>query len=388
MPATSKSARQKGFSYLLIKGSSVHFRISVPPLLRPILGCTEFHRSLGTKLLREAKPIAAILGARLGMLFRDTVKRIVKGETVDIEKLNKLVHDMLDSELSRLDLEASKNLVGANHDMSYMYGRQFWDTGIKYETSPYSEEILGKGVTKVKSAYSDEKDIPSNIAKSIRALLGEIDAHSLQVPKYSPLPEKQTQDNENAIQVARGLNTATSLAYQHVGNKLQTGIFSNQVAHEELNGYYPFVENRVSGISNTISVMNYPKISEAVERYIDNVKLDVQPGTLKNYKLHLSKFVDFYGEDATLDMVNNESVADFSRYLFDLPTTKSGQTTAVSSVVTILETVRTFFGKVKKYYKGVIGREFTDDIRDDLNERIRKTKDVDQHPYEAKTSAP
>lgn len=42
------------------------------------------------------------------------------GEIVDIEKLNKLVHDMLDSELSRLDSEASRDLVGAKHDIAYI----------------------------------------------------------------------------------------------------------------------------------------------------------------------------------------------------------------------------------------------------------------------------
>ena len=400
MSTAKKSPRQKGFSYLLIKGSSVHFRISVPPLLRPIFGCTEFHRSLGTRLLREAKPIAAILGARLGMLFRDTVKRITKGEIVDTEKLNILVHDMLDSELSRLDRESTVLLQGST--FVERTARRLWleSTAKSIMSSLDSERIVNAGLELIKIACNANDKDTHSINSKIVDTLGNRDISNFHAQKdsaivypdrwsvedmFGPVRLERAEREElssakmDALEIARGLNTARGVAYKHAALKIDSGNrYSVDSAHEALSKFYPIKENRqaqISQVVNNVVVFGYPKISDAVDRYLDNVRLDVAPGTLKNYKLHLSKFVDFYGEDGTLDMVNNESVAKFSRYLCDLPTTKSGQTTAASSVITILETVRTFIGKVRKYYKGVIDREFTDDIRDDLNERIRKAKD-------------
>lgn len=400
MSTTSKSARQKGFSYLLIKGSSVHFRISVPPSLRPIFNCTEFHRSLGTRLLREAKPIAAILGARLGMLFRDTVKRIMKGEIVDSEKLNILVHEMLDSELSSLDRENTVLLQGST--FVERTARRLWleSTAKSIMSSLDSERIVNAGLELIKIACNANDKDAHSINSKIVDTLGNRDISNFHARKdstivypdrwsvedmFGPVRLERAEREElssakmDALEIARGLNTARGVAYKHAALKIDSGNrYSVDAAHEALSKFYPIKENKQKQISqavNNIVIVEYPKISEAVERYLDNVRLDVRPGTLKNYKLHLSKFVDFYGEDGTLDIVNNESIADFSRYLCGLPTTKSGQTTAASSVITILETVRTFIGKVRKYYKGVIDREFTDDIRDDLNERIRKAKD-------------
>ena len=401
MSTTSKSARQKGFSYLLVKGSSVHFRISVPPLLRPIFGCTEFHRSLGTKLLREAKPIAAILGGRLSMLFRDTVKRITKGEIVDTEKLIILVHDMLDSELSRLDRESTVLLQGSTFVERTARRLELESIAKSIMSDLDSERIVNAGLELIKIACNSNDKNTYSINSKIVGTLGNKDiskfnarkdnkivypamwsAEDMLAPVRLERAEKEELSNAqmDALEIARGLNVARGIAYRHAALKLDSGNrYSVASAHEALSRHYPVNENRqeqVSQVINNVNVVEYPKISEAVERYLDNVRLDVAPGTLKNYKLYLSKFIDYYGEDATLNMVNNESVAKFSRYLCNLPTTKSGKTkTAASSVITILETVRTFFGKVKKYYKGVIDREFIADIRDDLNERIRKAKD-------------
>ena len=335
------------------------------------------------------------------MLFRDTVKRITKGEIVDIEKLNILVHDMLDSELSRLDRESTVLLQGST--FVERTARRLWleSTSKNIMSSLNSEQIVNAGLELIKIACNaNDKDTQSMNSKIVDTL-GNKDISSFHAQKDSTLVcpdrwsvedmfgpvrleraerEELSSAKMDALEIARGLNTARGVAYKHAALKIDSGNrYSFDAAHEALSKFYPIKENRqaqISQVVNNVGVVRYPKINEAVERYLDNVRLDVAPGTLKNYKLHLSKFVDFYGEDATLDMVNNESVAKFRRYLCDLPTTKSGQTTAASSVVTILETVRTFIGKVRKYYKGVIDRGFTDDIRDDLNERIRKAKDT------------
>lgn len=347
MSTTSKSARQKGFSYLLIKGSSVHFRISVPPLLRPIFGCTEFHRSLGTKLLREAKPIAAILGARLGMLFRDTVKRITKGEIVDIEKLNMLVHDMLDSELGRIERKNVVLLLGSTSFEKSHRRIQLENKAKDIMSGLNSERIINAGLDIIKIACSANNQNEDIINKKIVELIGGSNVSSLRAPKdnkyvYSefsiddmfdpPRLERaervQYSSAEiDAFEIARGLNVARGIAYKNSALKLDYGDrCSDDAAHESLSKYYPLSKspsNHILPVKDSSVCVKYPLVCDEILRYIEHCGLmGGAVGTLDIYQDGLKHYKGFVGMEASIDEINSVSVKRYVECLRTVPANK------------------------------------------------------------------
>lgn len=347
MPATSKSARQKGFSYLLIKGSSVHFRISVPPLLRPIFGCTEFHRSLGTKLLREAKPIAAILGARLGMLFRDTVKRITRGEIVDNEKLNKLVHDMLDSELGRIDRENIVLLQGATTFEKTERRIQLENVARDIMSGLQSERIINAGLDFIKMACSANNPDRNSVNEKIVELIGRDYLSTLRAPKdnkfdypefsmenmFAPFRIERGERVEyssaeiDVFKVANGLNIARGTAYKHSALKLDHGNkYSNDASHKELSAVYPLSERSLdyllSSVDKSIDVV-YPKVCDEIVRYIEHCRnMGSAVGTLDSYRDGLKHYKDFVGNQAKVDELTELSVKRYVECLKTVPANK------------------------------------------------------------------
>ncbi|MGE4441909.1 MAG: DUF6538 domain-containing protein [Desulfomicrobium sp.] len=348
MSATSKNARQKGFSYLLIKGSSVHFRISVPPLLRPIFGCTEFHRSLGTRLLREAKPIAAILGARLGMLFRDTVKRITKGEIVDTEKLNILVHDMLDSELSRLDRESTILLQGST--FVERTARRLWleSTAKSIMSSLDSERIVNAGLELIKIACNSSDKDTNSINKKIVDALGNRDISNFHAQKdstivypdrwsaedmFAPVRLERAEREElssakmDALEIARGLNTARGVAYKHAALKIDSGNrYSVDAAHESLSNYYPLLKTSSScmlPVEDKYIDVKYPLVCDEIYRYIEHCEsMGGSVGTLDSYRDGLKHYRSFVGIESRVNEINDVSVKRYVECLKTVPANK------------------------------------------------------------------
>ena len=170
--------RRVHFRYLVTRGCTLYFRFVLPVYLLDIIDFSEIKRSLGRSGYVEARPYAAITGARLRLLFRGAVQQIRRGKMVDKVELNKLVHEILDYELGRISKDISLELAGLDSFESNAYGGRLQDRGVYYVGNPHGSAPMKHGLSMIKSAYDSGSPLPESIKANVRELFADVDALS------------------------------------------------------------------------------------------------------------------------------------------------------------------------------------------------------------------
>lgn len=289
------SKRGNYFGYLVERGSSLHFRVSVPKQLRQAMGKTEIRLSLGQVTYTVARPRAFLLVSRIRSLFEYVAIKVKEGKELDKSRLNATMHKLLNWKLDYLE-----SMIA---DMYHSKDAEY----IANDLRDYSKEITSKiytnneidGMSVFDSWYCSIEDNKRN-AKDLKDIVVDKVANELDCSKelasdvFDTFKEeiRTSEDRIGAnVFTARGyVDRVTAIAYKHSANKVD-GSFDINEAHRELSNYFPLdvepstlqhnVANKYNG--NTTTVL---ALGEAIEKYIE--RLDSRIG--KSGNRHGSKF--------------------------------------------------------------------------------------------------
>lgn len=299
-----RKTRKRGrsyFGYIVERGSSLHFRISVPKQLRQAIGKTEIRLSLGSIAYTEARPRAYLLASRINMLFRFIAGKMKEGKELDRSKLNSLMPKILNWELEYRESLLINDYCGESKEN---LARDLNEYGKEYSDRIYtSNEIDGSSVFDcIYSSIDDSerciKDIKKKSVKSIVSQMGcsEDLASEMFDTFEDEIRTKEIKVDGNVFQARGYFDRISSIALKHTAKKVD-GSFNMGVAHSELSQYFPDsssttqvddgvfkrVERMPRDINDTSQLLT---IGSAVDLYIE--KLNKSIGK-KNNK-HGAKF--------------------------------------------------------------------------------------------------
>ena len=295
--AHSKPSRYR--SYLVTRGQTLYFRYVVPIPIRPLLGLSEIRRTMKGCGLKNARPVAQIVGSRLRLLFDEATRLLREHRMIDREELSRILHQALDYELTRLDIEVSAQLAAQANSGTPTLRLRFLDRSNDDLSIPQSNLDYGVDLGFLRAVYEEPSQIPPLLAKKVKETLGDIDEQCVKELLYGDLPPaSQTKWQKKAVYLSQEVSKALGVAVYHVGKRIHEDKINYALAHEELatqHGYpltqrdssaVPLPEHRtpidlsapiqeaVSTVVQSLGLhLPQPKpIGEAVEEYKDAIR--------------------------------------------------------------------------------------------------------------------
>ena len=327
------------FGYIVERGSSLHFRISVPKQLRQVMGKAEIRLSLGAIAYTVARPRAYLLASRTRMLFEFITERMKEGVELDKARLNTTMHKMLNWELGYREPMIAEIYFGKSAEYIAKDLREY---SKEYSNRIYtSNEIDGTSVfdswyCSVEDKKRKDKDLKKHVVNLVNAELGcgeELAGEVFDTFKEEICTSESKFDA--GVFTARGFfDRVSSVALRHSANKIHDK-FDIQEAHSELNRYFPqpaeatgslvgsmsqIVGSVPQIINNTLSAIT---LGEAVDRYIK--KLDVTLGKdgnkngAKNKYHGLKELALIIGRDTMVSHITIDMMEEYADKLKHIP---------------------------------------------------------------------
>ncbi|ACU89000.1 site-specific integrase [Desulfomicrobium baculatum] len=293
-----RKTRKRGrsyFGYIVERGSSLHFRISVPKQLRQAIGKTEIRLSLGSIAYTEARPRAYLLASRINMLFRFIAGKMKEGKQLDKSKLNSLMPKLLNWDLDYRESLLVNDYCGeSKEDLA----RAFNEYGKEYSDRIYtSNEIDGSSVFDCiyGSIDDSDRDIKDVKHKSVKSIVSEMGcSESLASEMFDTFEDeirtKESKVDGNVFQARGYFDRVSSIALKHTAKKVD-GSFDINAAHKELSQYFlrsSEVESPlIFGVAqDVVRSDSDTSLGALVQQYVE--KLDRSAGKANNK--HGSKF--------------------------------------------------------------------------------------------------
>lgn len=187
-PSSVRPRSSRYRSYLVTRGRTLYFRFAVPIILRPLLGVTEVRRTMRSYGLRRARPVAQIVGSRLRLLFDEATRLLREHRMIDREELSKILHQALDYELTRFDIDVSAQLAAQTRSDTPILRLRFLDRADDNRPIPQSNLDYGVDLGFLRAVYEEPSQIPPLLAKKVKETLGDVEEERVNELLYGELP--------------------------------------------------------------------------------------------------------------------------------------------------------------------------------------------------------
>lgn len=310
--------------YLVVRGCLLYFRYVVPVGLRSSLGCTEIRRTMGGASIRCARSVAAIIGARLRLLFDKVGKEVERGYKVDRDKLAKLVHMILDEELDRLSREVAHRAAGLSAGDVWELQKQYADAAISFSVNPWDASIQALGQELIDKAMNGADSESAQLTRDMVQGFDEVGVTELRqaIIKARETAHRAVAFSYNLAMPARNSvhdeldyffprPAITNATVQHVATPSPQQDGSLKVDIESI--------ARATGLP----IIKEITLREAIETFIKS-KNSNKERSLDNKKLALKEFELAIGEDIITRDIDLATIERFIRLVHYLPNRRGG----------------------------------------------------------------
>ena len=260
---------------------------------------------------------------------------------LDKKRVNKLMHDILDYQFNKLKEEMITNVFGSDKENVDEYRFRLSKESFNIQQSPWAVINEQRGLSFIKKAYRADSDLPDDVVREIKELLGENINNRHFIPSEFNGDKWPVIDEDS--ETCKDVRTLAYMAQRTRGVALATGCHDltfNEIdrkrAHEDLSQFHPLEEvdtkHKWAGAldkllakhaEKTASSVSELTIRGVINEYISesaNKGNDIK--TEEERRAALNLFCEAEDVDKPISHLTPQMMIDFDDILTFLPTRK------------------------------------------------------------------